>query len=87
MSISRVLVSFIVGSVIVLTMLAVGVNTFYDRGDKLSRPSPDFVEVEYLTPEEAARLLGEDPDKHRPPELPVKRPSQPSELEVENAPP
>ncbi|MDH3647143.1 MAG: hypothetical protein OER80_10240 [Gammaproteobacteria bacterium] len=62
MSATRLLVSFVVASLMVLTMLVVSVNTFYNRNTEAIRPPMDSIEVEYLTPEEAARLLGADAD-------------------------
>ncbi|MBT8136259.1 MAG: hypothetical protein KJO54_04500 [Gammaproteobacteria bacterium] len=57
MSWTRLTVSFIGGTVVVLALLLVGLKFFY-RGNAVAAPAIDAFEVELLTPEEAARLLG-----------------------------
>lgn len=63
MSVIRILVSFAAGTLVVLTMLVAGLQVFKGRA---MAPSPKQVpeleafEVQYLTPEEAARILDDD---------------------------
>lgn len=61
-------VSFLGGTLVVLTMLVVGLRFFHERDDSRDAAFESF-EVEYLTPEEAARLLGERTDRHRLPHM------------------
>ncbi len=71
----RLAISLLLGIVVVLAMLVIGLRLFYGK-EAPPESSLEAFEVEYLTPEEAARLLGEDPDRRRLPDMPVAPPSQ-----------
>ncbi|MDH3588279.1 MAG: hypothetical protein OEQ74_02625 [Gammaproteobacteria bacterium] len=81
MSYVRILVSFVAGSAVVLVMLVVGLRVFYSDDDQ-AKSTLEAFEVDLLTREEAARLLGEDPFKRRLPDMPLAVP-QPQADEAE----
>ncbi|MBT8144413.1 MAG: hypothetical protein KJO55_06910 [Gammaproteobacteria bacterium] len=62
----RFFVSLAAATVVVVAMLAIGLHFFYREPAVAS--GPQAFQIEYLTPEEAAELLGEEPSRFRRPE-------------------
>lgn len=73
MRLLRLVLCLLVASLVVFAMLVAGLELFY--GDRPAPGAgPEAFEVRYLTPEEAALLLGEDASEYRMPRMPAPRP-------------
>ena len=73
---SRFAISTVIATIVVLTMLVLGLKVF-QREPELGPIGMQSFEVEYLTPEEASELLGEEAKQFRVPDAVTLPPAPP----------
>lgn len=76
MRLFKLVACFLLATLVVLAMLIAGLEAFY-RDPPASSAGLETFEIEYLTPEEAAELLGDDVARYRTPRMIVAPPPPP----------